>query len=170
MRTEDAKTVSNRCGFARANHERKMKDQLGRAIRKFSRKILNKEMNLVINDLINSRFLNSRYPVMPPTCDNGVAANAWMDQNMMGVKWNYPITSHGVITERDGVAFQNISELMVHIALSTRALSDTRREVESAGDDYYNAVKYIVERKDSLESRFNLVVELSQRNGITNVQ
>jgi hypothetical protein len=93
-----------------------------------------------------------------------------MDQNMMGVKWNYPITSHGIITESDGVAFQNISGLMVHIALSTRALSDTRREVESAGDDYYDAVKYIVERKDSLESRLNLVVELSQRNAITNVQ
>jgi hypothetical protein len=164
MRTEDAKTVSSRCGFARANQERKMRDQLGRAIRKFSRKILNDQLNLAINDLINSKMLNSRYPVMPPTCDNGVAANAWMDENMMGLKWNYPISSYGVMTENDGVAFQNISGLMVHIALSTRALSDSRREVDDAGQMYYAAIKDIVNRQTSLEVRFATVLELSLSN------
>jgi N-acyl-D-aspartate/D-glutamate deacylase len=98
---------------------------------------------------------------MPPTCDNGVAANAWMDQNMMGVKWNYPISSYGVMTASDGVAFQNISGLLVHIALSTRALSESRREVENAGEAYYTAIRNILERSGTIEQRFESTVELS---------
>jgi hypothetical protein len=161
MRTDDAKAVSQNCGFARANSERKLRDQIGRIIRRLSRQLLSTHKNLIVNDLINSKMLNSRYPVMPPTCDNGVAANAWMDQNMMGVKFNYPITSYGILTEKDGVAFQNISDLLVHIALSTRALSDSRREVDDAGEKYYAAIKNIVERATSLEERFSTVVKLS---------
>ena len=161
MRTDDAKAVSQNCGFARANSERKLRDQIGRVLRRFSRQILSANKNLIVNDLLNSKILNSRYPVMPPTCDNGVAANAWMDENMMGVKWNYPISSYGIMTEKDGVAFQNISGLLVHIALSTRALSESRREVYNAGETYYAAVKNIVERTTSLEERFNTVVKLS---------
>jgi glycosyltransferase involved in cell wall biosynthesis len=161
MRTEDAKSVSVKCGFARAAYKRKTRDQIGRILRRFARKYLNSKQNLLINDFLNSRFLNSRYPIMPPTCDNGVAANAWMDQNMMGVKWNYPISSYGVMTASDGVAFQNISGLLVHIALSTRALSESRREVENAGEAYYTAIRNILERSGTIEQRFESTVELS---------
>ena len=161
MRTLDARAVSQNCGFKRATMDRKSRDQLGRVLRKVARRFLTPGQNALVNDLINRKMLNSRFPIMPPTCDNGVAANAWIDQNMMGAKWNTPITSYGILTKADGIAFQNISELLVHIALSTRALSETRREVDDAGEKFYAAVKNIVERTTSLEERYYTVVKLS---------
>jgi hypothetical protein len=101
---------------------------------------------------------------MPPTGDNGVAANGWLDANRMGLKKNIAITSYGVMTSTDGVAFQNISDLLVHVALSTRALSETRREVDDPGAEYIEAVSDIVNRRGSLLDRYQRVVELSKRN------
>jgi len=63
----------------------------------------------------------------------------------MGLKINIPITSYGFRTPNDGVCFQNISNYLVHIALSTRALSVERREIDNAGEQFYEAVREIVE-------------------------
>lgn len=166
MRTSDAKAVSQNCGFKRAVMDRKIRDQFGRLIRKGARRFLTPTQNSLVNDLINKRILNSRFPIMPPTCDNGVAANAWIDQNMMGMKWNIPITSYGILTKKDGTAFQNISGMLVHIALSTRALSETRREISDAGEKYYQAVESIINRSTSVEERYQQVMELSSTHKI----
>ena len=161
MRTEDARVISENCGFSRAISQRKMRDQVGRLIRKISRKILSDGQNRFINELIKRPIFNSRFPIMPPTCDNGVAANAWIDDNMMGIKWNIPITSYGFLTNKDGAAFQNISGMMVHIALSTRALSESRREVDDAGEKYYQAIQSIIARDTPLSTRLEDVINLS---------
>jgi hypothetical protein len=162
MRTEDALAVSRAIGFSRAVADRKFRDQLGRIIRKIEFEIFKKNSKFVKN-LLNTRSLNSRYPAMPPTCDNGVAANHWMDSNRSGSKFNIPITTYGAITPTDGVAFQNISDLLVHVALSTRALSTIRREIKNAGEDYMQEIRAIVNRTESLEVRFSNLVKFSQK-------
>ncbi|MEW5784284.1 MAG: glycosyltransferase [Bacillota bacterium] len=69
-------------------------------------------------------------------CDSGVAANHFIDINRLGPKFNIPLTSYIGLTPRDGAFGQNIGGLVFHFALSTRALSRTRREVADAGETY----------------------------------
>ena len=163
MRVRDALAVSTVVGFSRHVSDRKFRDQVGRVLRAVATRSGNKNLQNLTKQLLNSRMLNSKYPAMPPTGDNGVAANGWLDANKMGLKKNIPITSYGVMTSTDGVAFQNISNLLVHVALSTRALSETRREVDDPGDDYIQAVSDIVNRKGTVKERYQRVAELSKR-------
>jgi hypothetical protein len=164
MRTLDALAISRSIGFSRRVSDRKLRDQLGRAFRAFATKTGSKKFQDISKQLLNSRIINSQFPAMPPTGDNGVAANGWLDANRMGLKKNFPITSYGIMTSSDGVAFQNISNLLVHIALSTRALSETRREVDDPGAEYIQAVSDIVNRRGSLTGRYERAIELSRRN------
>jgi glycosyltransferase involved in cell wall biosynthesis len=163
MRTQDALAVSTVVGFSRRVSDRKFRDQLGRVLRAVATRSGNKDLQNMTKRLLNSRMLNSKYPAMPPTGDNGVAANGWLDANRMGLKRNIPITSYGVMTSTDGVAFQNISNLLVHVALSTRALSETRREVDDPGAEYIQAVRDIVNRKGPIRDRYQRVTELSKK-------
>jgi glycosyltransferase involved in cell wall biosynthesis len=80
-------------------------------------------------------------------CDSGVAANHFIDINRLGPKFNIPLTSYIGLTPRDGAFGQNISGLVFHFALSTRALSRTRREVADAGETYLYWVKRLQEYK-----------------------
>ena len=164
MRTEDAIAVSQGIGFSRAVSQRKIRDQIGRVIRRVATSTGNGTLVKKSKDVINSKLLNSRYPNMPPTGDNGVAANGWMDSNFMGCKVNIPIISFGFQTPTEGVAFQNIGNILSHIALSTRALSETRREVNDPGREYIESVEKIIERKGTLEERFTRIIEISKRN------
>jgi glycosyltransferase involved in cell wall biosynthesis len=68
--------------------------------------------------------------------DNGVAANHFLDVNRLGPKFNIPITSYLGLTRADGAFGQNISGLAFHFALSTRALSRERREIEEPGPEF----------------------------------
>ena len=163
MRTADALAISQGIGFSRAVSERKVRDQIGRIIRRLANSTQNELLIKASKDIINSKFCNSRYPNMPPTGDNGVAANGWMDSNLMGCKVNIPINSFGFQTPTEGVVFQNIGNVVSHIALSTRALSDTRREVDDPGREYIDAVRKIVERKGTLQERFIEVITISKR-------
>lgn len=162
MRTSDARAISDGIGFSRAVSQRKMKDQFGRFMRRLATETQNKELIRKSKDLVNSRICNSRYPNMPPTGDNGVAANGWMDSNMMGCKVNVPIFSFGYNTPTEGVVFQNIGNLLSHIALSTRALSQTRREVDNPGLEYIEAVRKVVEREGTLQNRYEEVIRISK--------
>jgi hypothetical protein len=163
IRTQDALAVSAAVGFSRRVSDRKLRDQVGRALRAVATRSGNSHLQNMTKGIINSRILNSKFPAMPPTGDNGVAANGWLDANKMGLKKNIPITSYGVMTSTDGVAFQNISNLLVHVALSTRALSETRREVDDPGAEYIQAVSDIVNRNGSVKDRYQRVAELSKR-------
>ena len=165
MITADAQAVSAAIGFSRSYGERKVRDQIGRVIRKID--LLTSKFSSApgfSRELIKRKFLNSNFPSMPPTSDNGVNANYWMDSNGMGWKANIPITSYGLLTPRDGVCFQNISGLLIHIALSTRALSIDRREVEDAGAEFYEAVQEIVSNQFSFDVLAKKVIELSLSN------
>jgi hypothetical protein len=164
MRTRDALAVSRSIGFSRRVSDRKSRDQFGRALRALATRAGSERLQDVTKQLLNSRIMNSQFPAMPPTGDNGVAANGWLDANRMGLKKNIAITSYGVMTSTDGVAFQNISNLLVHVALSTRALSETRREVDDPGAEYIQSVSDIVNRSGSILNRYQRVVELSKRN------
>lgn len=164
MRTRDALAISRSIGFSRRVSDRKSRDQFGRALRSLATRTGSERLQDVTKKLLNSRIMNSQFPAMPPTGDNGVAANGWLDANRMGLKKNIAITSYGVMTSTDGVAFQNISDLLVHVALSTRALSETRREVDDPGAEYIEAVSDIVNRRGSVTDRYQRVVELSKRN------
>lgn len=82
------------------------------------------------------RWFNPRRPYLPEGCDNGVAANHFIDINRLGPKFNIPLTSYIGMTPRDGAFGQNISGLVFHFALSTRALSSSRREIEEAGEEF----------------------------------
>lgn len=94
-------------------------------------------------DILKLSILNKRYPYFPGCEDNGVAANQFIDINAFGPKFNIPLTGYIGLTPSDGTFGQNISGLIFHFALSTRALSDERREVADAGKDYYYWVNRI---------------------------
>ncbi len=165
MRTLDAKAVSLAEPFSRNVAERKLRDQFGRALRKLDSNFLSKtKFNGLSRELLKVRILNSRWPAMPPTSDNGVNANFWMDANNLGYKINIPITSYGMLTPRDGVCFQNISELLIHIALSTRALSQERREIDNAGEEFYEAIKDIASNEFEYSEISKRVFEISRKH------
>lgn len=162
MRTLDAQAISIADPFSRRVINRTLRDQFGRLIRKIDTFLHPKfPMKGFSRELIKARILNSSWPSMPPTSDNGVNANYWMDKNNMGLKINIPITSYGFRTPYDGVCFQNISNFLVHIALSTRALSSERREIEDAGEEFYGAVNEIVENQYEYADMSRKVNEIS---------
>jgi hypothetical protein len=165
MLSADAQAISTAIGFSRNAQARKFRDQVGRLIRKLDGQ-LKEESNLkgFSRELIKKRVLNSQFPNMPPTSDNGVNANFWMDMNEMGWKCNIPIISFGFKTPNDGVCFQNISNLLVHIALSTRALSSERREITNAGVEFYKAVEEIVGNSYKFEDLSKKIINLSLKN------
>jgi glycosyltransferase involved in cell wall biosynthesis len=123
MRTATAKVVAREIGFTRANYPPgtgwKVFKHLARRLPP----------------------INRRYPYLPGGEDNGVAANHFIDANRLGPKFNIPLTSYIGLTTRDGAFGQNICGLLFHFALSTRALSDERREVEDAGGEYHAWLK-----------------------------
>ena len=127
-----AKVVAESIGFSRG---------ITRSIKKHG--ILQRGINRTSKLL--SRFLgvthfskikNPRYPYLPENCDNGVAANQFIDINHLGPKFNIPLTSYIGLTDNDGAFGQNICDLVFHFALSTRALSKERREVLQAGEQF----------------------------------
>lgn len=128
MPTALAKVVSEQIGFTRATPgtEIPFKARLRRRLRQ----------------LFGRPEPNPRHPYLPGGCDNGVAANHFVDVNRMGPKFNLPLTSYIGLTLKDGAFGQNICGLLFHFALSTRALSQARREVGDAGGSF----NYWVER------------------------
>lgn len=144
MRTSDALAVAQTAKFSRQVESRKLRDQAGRIVRKLMSKTGNQSLIDFSRRVIQLPIFNSSHPNMPPTGDNGVSANYWMTKNEMGLKVNIPIQSYGLMTPTDGICFQNIGNSLIHIALSTRALSSTRREVNNAGSEFYDAVSEIV--------------------------
>ena len=162
MRTADANAVSKASKFSRQVEKRKLRDQSGRVLRRLASISDSKTLQNRIKSLLLFRLFNSHYPSMPPTGDNGVTANYWMESNNMGRKINIPITSYGFQSPSDGICFQNISDLIVHIALSTRALSEERREIRDAGGDFYEAVRDIIAAKNPEQEIYNEVIARSK--------
>jgi hypothetical protein len=163
MRTMDAVAISRTIQFSRQVENRKVQDQFGRLLRRIAGQTKNQRLINITKQFIKSKFLNSQYPSMPPTGDNGVSANHWMEENKMGLKLNIPIVSYGVLSNHDGICFQNIGGKLVHIALSTRALSKERREIEDAGQDFYDAIRDIAENDFEENATYENVVKLSNR-------
>jgi hypothetical protein len=163
MRTADALAIAESIEFSRNVEARTFRDQLGRGLRKLMTKIKESKMKIFLRQIVLYRVLNSQYPAMPPTGDNGVSANHWMEANKMGSKVNIPITSYGLVSPKDGICFQNISGLLIHIALSTRALSAERREIEDAGEEFYRSVDEIINMTSSEENLYSKVKLISER-------
>jgi glycosyltransferase involved in cell wall biosynthesis len=84
-----------------------------------------------------------RAPYLPTGCDNGVAANHFIDVNRMGPKFNLPATGYIGKTITNDIYGMNISDLLFHFVLSTRALSKTRKEIADAGETYFYWVEKI---------------------------
>jgi hypothetical protein len=162
MRTMDALAVARSIKFSRQVENRKIKDQIGRALRRASGLTKVNRIIEFTKQLIKTKYLNSQFPSMPPTGDNGVSANHWMEENRMGLKLNIPIVSYGIVSRHDGICFQNIQGKLVHIALSTRALSTERREIEDAGTEFYNAILDLAENQFVEEEAYEKVVKLSE--------
>ncbi len=156
MRTATAKVVSESIGFTRGEETslpqratQKIKNILG----------------------LKRELVNPRAPYLPAGCDNGVAANHFIDINRMGGKFNIPLTSYIGLTEHDGAYGQNISDLLFHYALSTRALSTKRREVYRPGAAYLGWVEQIMQRNtisDSLVKKMIKASQIFKRGGYDN--
>ncbi len=144
MRTADAKVASENIGFARSNGARKT---LYKYLRGAHNLVMKKggPLRMIYRTLFRGtslgRVINSRYPYLPKGCDNGVAANHFIDINRLGPKFNMPVTSFIGLTPRTGIFGQNIAGLLFHFALSTRALSRERREIHETGDAYSHWVE-----------------------------
>ena len=117
-----ARVVAEQIGFTRASHVAAAPN--GGGFRQRMRRLLRQQMP------------KPRHPYLPGGCDNGVAANHFIDLNRLGPKFNLPLTSYIGLTPRDGAFGQNICGLLFHFALSTRALSRERKEVEDAGQSF----------------------------------
>lgn len=105
---------------------------------------------------------NRRFPYLPGGEDNGVAANHFIDINRMGPKFNIPLTSYIGLTPKDGAFGQNISGLIFHFALSTRALSVHRREIQDAGKTYNNWVEKLNDIKTINDSSIQQMISESR--------
>lgn len=127
MRTATAKVVSEKIGFSRGRVEEVSKIK---RLKTKLYKLLDDKLETVLTPP------DPRAPYLPIGCDNGVAANHFIDINRMGGKFNLPLTSYIGLTKADGAYGQNISGLLFHFALSTRALSRERREVLDPGKQY----------------------------------
>jgi hypothetical protein len=141
MRTATAKVVSENIGFTRSL-----------PIQNGFTKVLDKILNRL--KFYNLKSTN-RNPYLPMGCDNGVAANHFIDINKMGSKFNLPITSYIGLTKTDGAYGQNICDLLFHFALSTRALSNIRREVNEPGEEFLywiNEIQKNGELNDDLQN------------------
>ncbi len=136
MRTTDAKVVAKEIGFTRGNQGKEPWYRYLRAGHHFLMRRGGRPYRKLSSFSPFRKILNARFPYLPRGCDNGVAANHFMDINRMGPKFNIPITSFIGFTPSAGVFGQNIAGLLFHFALSTRALSRKRREVKKAGDAY----------------------------------
>lgn len=133
-----AKVVSEQIGFTRGNPP-------SRTLRE---KVIDKFVRTMPHHWVGKQFpllLNRRFPYLPEGCDNGVAANHFIDINYLGPKFNIPLTSSIGLTPRDGAFGQNICGLAFHFALSTRALSRERREVFETGNEFDYWVKRLAE-------------------------
>ncbi|GEM_PF-1743167 len=148
MRTADARVVSEGIGFTRANSESRtvghyfrdliaLFERHGFSFKNIYRALFQKKCPILQN------LAEDRYPYLRKGCDNGVAANHFMDINRLGPKINIPITSFIGLTPHDGVFGQNIGGLLFHFALSTRALSRERREVFDVGVLYEKWVEIL---------------------------
>lgn len=148
MQTALARVVSEKIGFTRG-----IPDSRGRAG--------------WLTDRLRRRLAlpeyNDRQPYLPCGCDNGVAANHFIDINRFGPKFNIPLTSYVGLTPGDGAFGQNISGLLFHFALSTRALSRERREVSDAGDAFNYWVTRLHESQGLDHTVLREMVEISTR-------
>jgi hypothetical protein len=137
MKTSLAQVVSEKAGFARHSRAKSgNSDLLQRVSNKISR-LTRKYLRIMLSrDNLMSVFKES---------DNGVIANYFMDINRLGPKFNLPLLSWVGFTPHDGVFGQNISDLLFHFALSTRALSRWRREISEVGDEYKHYAEIIQE-------------------------
>ncbi len=135
MKTPLAKIVSEQIGFTRRSN-RPLSSS--RYLKLFSEFKNFSKLFLIKNGLVRSVYC-------PGGCDNGVAANHFIDINRLGPKFNIPLNSWVDFTPKDGVFGQNICGLIFHFALSTRALSNTRREVDQAGVSFSKYSKQILE-------------------------
>ncbi|WP_162148607.1 glycosyltransferase [Desulfuromonas sp. TF] len=106
---------------------------------------------------------NPRHPYLPGGCDNGVAANHFLDINHMGPKFNLPLTSYIGLTPKDGAFGQNICGLLFHFALSTRALSRERREVCDPGGSFNYWVDQLQRAADGDSQVINDMIAASSR-------
>lgn len=159
-------TVEN-VGFARNYNKIKWVDRIGSSLRYYSAKFFLENKLFLLHELIvslsNSKFLNSNHPLLPPTSDNGVNANYWMSIHSLGKKYILPINSYGLRTPNDGVVFQRICDLAVHIALSTRALSNSRREV-NAGRAYEELISKLMDYiSNDIELALKFISEESKK-------
>lgn len=128
MPTGLAKVVSESIGFTRNT--------------RIPPTLLNKGI-MKVRELTPITFPWLYYPYMMGGADNGVAANHFIDVNHLGPKFNIPLTGCIDLTPGEGSFGQNISGLIFHFALSTRALSSERREVDDAGSSFYHWVEEI---------------------------
>ncbi|HOW51560.1 MAG TPA: glycosyltransferase family A protein [bacterium] len=140
MRSADAKVASEGIGFSRANNWRRRIDIFLRS----AHNTIIRRSNPVVSSLYKRlsaislfrKIINPRYPYLPRGCDNGVAANHFIDINRLGPKFNLPICSFLGLTPQDGVFGQNIAGLLFHFALSTRSSWQERRGDWKAGADF----------------------------------
>lgn len=151
MNTALAKVVSENIGFTRATS----KNNIFRAM-------LNRINKFLPFHYFDTHLFNKRFPYLPGGEDNGVAANHFIDINKMGPKFNIPLTSYIGLTPKDGAFGQNISGLVFHFALSTRALSADRREVQNAGKSYNDWVKKLQNAKAIDDNVLKRMIEESK--------
>lgn len=151
-----AKVVSEQIGFTRGNtHVNSLREL-----------IINRLLRALPLKFVDTHFphlLNKRFPYLPGGCDNGVAANHFIDINRLGPKFNIPLTSSIGLTPHDGAFGQNICGLAFHFALSTRALSSERREVLETGKEFDYWVKKLEEAGGINDSVIQEMIAASSR-------
>lgn len=156
MNSATAKIVAKKIGFSMAVLDKDLKLRIMRRISRIP----------ILCNLLNRPFwqklYNKRYPYLPGGEDNDVAANHFMDINRMGPKFNIPLTSYIGLTPKDGAFGQNIAGLVFHFALSTRALSLERREVEDAGEEFQYWVGKLKEANGVNEDILKEMIEKSK--------
>ncbi|MEW5805357.1 MAG: glycosyltransferase [Patescibacteria group bacterium] len=136
MRAADAKVVSEKVGFRR----------------------FQSCLNWILDKTINKVFGRYRWLYFDfPQADNGVRANYFIDANRLGPKFALPIINFLGITPQDGIFGQNVCNLVMHFALSSRALSISHKEINDVGDSYLSYIRRLFNDHSVLADFFRQV-------------
>lgn len=135
-RTVTAKIVSQLVGYRLDALKSPINETIDRTVNRVIRKV-NAILGRRIIPCISLGF---------PAADNGVYASYFLDRNRLGPKFCLPIVSWAGFTPTDGVFGQNICNLILHFALSSRVLSRSHKDIQNAGKDYMRYAKRIKEK------------------------
>lgn len=131
------------------------------AINNFYRVMPSKLALEMARDIGFARRAQSDLPPGWVAADNGVLVNYEIEKRFPGKGFNLPITSYIGLNVVEGCFGQNICDLLIHYALSSRILSQSNADIPGKASPLY--MQYVEEMKAGLTADLLLKIKEASR-------